>query len=322
MKRSHWITAVALAAIAGAYMLGRAGAPEPSAGLDTSIEGAVLENVEAGAKPTPPAAQRSTMGKNEALPSPDMPLKDTYTQLQARADAGDAGAASRLLRDLDRCRRLRGSEWGNANATAGLVNRNTDGMSPEQLRTYQMLLDAMELRQQRARKSQEQCAEVSDEMLDTLIVSLTQAARLGDEDARACYLGRGPLYDARSLLNHPGLLQNYRNDASTMIDAGLAAGDWRVVDLLQQAYEPGAQSLLAGLVGADPVQHYRYLRLYRLGAEQHRIARLDQQLAAAAANLTPVQLADANEWAQTTLRGNFKGDSTSATPQGWEACAF
>lgn len=322
-KKSLLILCVFLAAIVGAYLLGRA-APETEAADTAGEETAVVVGEPVSEKlPPPPARPTSaavTLGG--ALPARGVPLKDTFAELQARANAGDAVAATRLLRDLDRCKRLRGAEWRNTGVTGDLASRKTDGMSPEQLRTYQILFDTMKLRQQSVHENQGLCAGASDEMLDTLVPNLAQAARLGDEDARACYLGRGPLYDTRSLLAHPESLQAYRNNTSAMIDAGLAAGDWRVVDLLQQAYEPGAQSLLAGLVGADPVQHYRYLRLYRLGAEQHRVPRLDQQLAAAAANLTATQLADANEWAQTTLRGSFKGDSTSATPQGWEACAF
>ena len=104
-----------------------------------------------------------------------------------------------------------------------------------------------------------------EEMLGALVESMAQAAKLGDEEARACYLGSGPLNDMRSLVRHPEALRSYRDNAKGMIEAGVRSGDWRVVDLLQRAYEPGAQSLLAGLVGADPVQHYRYLKLYRLG---------------------------------------------------------
>jgi hypothetical protein len=326
MNRKHaLITCAAIVAIAGGgYAFGRWSLPEPSAiaHADQDADATSVAEKRDDPQQSLAAGVSAPVVTGGVLPLSTMPLKDTFALLQARTNAGDAGAARRLVRDLDRCSRLRGTNWKNSGTTNDLVNRDTDGMSPAQLRTYQVLLDAMELRQQEARKDRQLCSGVSDETLDTLVANIAQAARLGDEDARACYLGRGPLYDARSLLAHPESLQAYRNNTSAMIGAGLAAGDWRVVDLLQQAYEPGAQSLLAGLVGADPVQHYRYLRLYRLGAEQHRIARLDQQLAAAAANLTPAQLAEADEWARTSLRGNFKGNSTSATPQGWEACAF
>lgn len=321
MKRSHWLlAAAALVAIAAAYFLGRANVPPPAAPV-----AAPLPQDKAQAAPPPAIAAKpkpaSPAQKGDPLPPRGTPLKDAFADLQARADAGDRAAAMRLFREVNRCSRLRGSEWKNTGASDELTSKKTDGMSPEQLRTYQMLLDAMELRQKRVHESQALCDGVSDAMLDSLVPNIAQAARLGDDDARACFLGRGPLYDARSLLEHPEALQSYRGEAQSMIDAGLAAGDWKVVDLLQQAYEPGAQSLLAGLVGTDPVQHYRYLKLYRLGAEPHRIDQLDRQLASAAANLTPAQVAEADSWALSNAR-NFHGASTSATPQGWDPCAF
>lgn len=315
-------SSVALAVAVGAYFLGRSTGrtSEPPA----AVTGAQISNDEGRpkAEPSVPRAKPAIAAtKGDPLPSVGAPLKDTFAELQARANAGDAAAAARLFREVNHCVRLRGSEWMNVNASDQLTGKKTDGMSPEQLRTYQMLLDAMELRQQSVRENQKLCADVSKDVLESLVPNIAQAARLGDEEARACYLGRGPLYDSRSLIEHPETLQSYRSDAQSMIDAGLAGGDWRVVDLLQQAYEPGAQGLLAGVVGSDPVQHYRYLKLYRLGAEPHRTGQLDQQLSSAAANLTPAQVADADEWAQSNVH-NFRGPSTAVTPQGWDPCGF
>lgn len=322
MNLRYPLIAVALlAALAGAYLLGRTNAPAPTA--SPSSETDAFAGASSAAKPRVPAVKLApAAAKGTSLPTAGEPLRDTFAELQARADAGDAAAAARLLRDLNRCHRLRTSEWRNAASANELTGRKTQDMRPEQLRTYQMLLNAAELTQQRVRQDQVLCDGVGEEMLDALVENMAQAARLGDKEARACYLERGPLYDPRSLLSHPQSLSAYRQQVPAMIQSGLVAGDWRLVDLLRQAYEPGSSSLLAGLLGADPVQHYRYLRLYRLGAESHRIAGLDRQLAAAAANLTPEQVADADRWAQTTLQERFDGHSTAATPQGWEACAF
>lgn len=315
------IAAVLLAALAGAYWLGRTNASGP-APVPQQIEAANAEGPPAAKSASPAGKSAAAAAKGTSLPVPGTALKNTFATLQARANAGDAAAASRLLRDLDRCNRLRASEWRNASAADDLTRRSTEGMSAAQLRTYQMLLDTMQQRQQTVRDDQALCAGVGDEMLDTLVANLAQAARLGDKQARACYLERGPLYDARNLLDHPESLRSYRRDAARMIDAGLSAGDWRVVDLLRQSSQPGAQGLLTAMVGADPVQHYRYLKLYRLGAEPHRAAALDRQLAAAAGNLTAIQLGEADAWIQTTFRNGFQGNSTSATPPGWDACDF
>ncbi|MCL1635741.1 hypothetical protein M2650_14015 [Luteimonas sp. SX5] len=315
------IAAALLAALAGAYWLGRAN-PSGTARAPQGVE-ATDADLSSMAKKSPPAARPViAAAKGTSLPMPGTSLKDTFAELQSRAAAGDAAAASRLLRDLDRCNRLRAAEWRNASAADDLTRTSTEGMSAARLRTYQMLLDTMQQRQQKVRDDQMLCDGVGEEMLGTLVANLAQAARLGDKQARACYLERGPLYDARSLLDHPESLRSYRRDAARMIDAGLSAGDWRVVDLLRQSSQPGAPGLLAAMVGADPVRHYRYLKLYRLGAEPHRAAALDRQLAAAAANLTAIQLGEADAWTQTTLRNGFKGHSTSATPPGWDACDF
>ncbi|QWF17767.1 hypothetical protein [Lysobacter capsici] len=317
MKRSILLGAAVIAAVAGAYFVGRTQVSRPQATAPIGTDSADV----AAPGPTPDFNAPPKVIKGGVLPTAGTPLKDTFAKLQARANAGDVDAAGRLLRDLNQCTQLRATQWKNANATDTLTRKSTEGMSPAQLRTYQMLLDAVELRRQAESNSLQLCDGVNDAMLDSLVPNIAQAARLGDERARACYLERGPLYDARSLLKHPDSIRNYRAAATSMIDAGLAKGDWRVVDLLQKAYEPGAQGLLAGVVGTDPAQHYRYLKLYRLGAEQHRIAQLDQQLAAIAANLSPAQRADADDWAQTKLR-DFRGPSTNTTPPGWDACEF
>lgn len=315
--RRLWLAvaaAAALAAIVGAYFAGRAGAVRPDSHVRVAAEGSAAAEPAAEAWPTPI--------KGGLLPAPNAPLKDHFAQLQARANAGDAAAATRLVRDLDRCNRLRGAQWRNAGATEALTARSTEGMTAAQLRTYQTLLEAMELRQQREREERAACAGVDERMLASLTATIAQAAQLGDEQARACYLERGPLYDPRGLIRQPEALRSYRASAARLIENGLAAGDWRVVDLLQRAYEPGSTSLLGGLLGADPLQHYRYLKLYRLGAEAHRAAELDRQLAAAAAGLAPAQRAQADAWAQNTLEAGFRGRSTDGTAPGWEACDF
>lgn len=318
MKRSLLVAAgfaAVLAAVTGAYFAGRAGAD--AARRDLRVQVAAGEAAAVGV-----AADLPVVAKGAALPAPGTPLKDNFARLQAGANVGDIAAATRLVRDLDRCNRLRSTQWRNAGATDDLTRRSTEGMSAAQLRTYQALLEAVELRQQAARQDQALCAGVDERMLGSLVANIAQAARLGDAQARACYLERGPLYDARSLIRSPDALRGYRATATQLVEAGLAAGDWRVVDLLQQAYEPGSGSLLGGLLGADPVQHYRYLKLYRLGAEPHRAAELDRRLSAVASGLSPAEVAQADAWAQNTLDAGFKGRSTDGTPPGWEACDF
>lgn len=328
MKRQYLLlSGLVLIAVAAAFFLGRAGVSEHS--IASANAGAAVpaqsEDKTAIKKASLPAAAKhsvATIDKSTPLPPAGTPLRDTFADLQARADSGDAAAASRLFRDLNNCSRLPNLLWRIAGATDRITAQKTEGLNVPQLRTFQMQLDGVEMRQREAQKIKDLCAGVDDGMLGDLGASLAQAAQLGDVDARACYLGRGPTYDARSMLDRPDAIQSYRSSAQSMIDAGIAAGDWRVVNLLKSAYEPGAQGLLAGLVGADQALYYRYLKLYRLGAEQFRVADLDRQLAAAAVGLKPEQVSAADEWAQTTLQNNFNNPSTAVTPQGWDPCAF
>lgn len=315
-----WVC-LALAAVVGAYLLGRREGSTAHPAAMAAIATTDLSGQAPGSELPIVAKASLDFDLGASMPPLGTPLKTVYAQLQAQANAGDARAAARLLRDLNRCSRLRATEWSTMRNAGDLTEYKTEDLNAAQLRTYQTLLESAEIRQRDVEEGRTLCADVGDEILDTLNANLAQAARLGDADARACYLSRGPLYDQRSLLKRPAALGAYRREATALIETGLKAGDWRVVDLLQGAYEPGSQSLLAGLVGTDVDRHYRYLKLYRLGAENFRVAQIDRQLALAAANLSPAQRAEADEWAQTTLRENFNGASTAGTPQGWDACA-
>lgn len=240
--------------------------------------------------------------------------KGFFPALQARANAGDIAASTRLYRALSLCHRFRATDWSNALLADELLGLQTGEMVPKQLEDYKVQLDAIESRKQNMQKLHDLCNDADDATLDSLVPNLRKAAELGEGYARACYLVVGPNYDARALLRHPEWLGTYRAGVPSMIDAGMAAGDWRVVNILRTAYQPGADGLLAGVLGSDPVQQFRYLKLYRLGAGPGDIDVLDQQLAVAAARLQPEQLAEASEWAETTFQRSFDGRSSAGSP--------
>jgi len=305
-----------LAQSLGSKLAGRAASGETGA-TDTSTTGA--DGVPQGhAKAARSTRQRAA----QALADSHIPLKDRFADLQALANAGDVTAARRLYHDLNLCTLLAGVDADNSRLADELLGTDVGKMDSGQLHDYQTQLDAIEARGTNMQKLHTLCNGTSRQMFDTLVPSLQQAAKLGDADARACYLSRGPNLDMRGFLNHPEFLEEYRSSADAMIKAGLASGDWKMVDLLRNAYQPGTQSLLAGVVGSDPLQYYRYLKLYRLGAEAQRADELDSQLKAAAAKLAPAQIADSDAWAQATLRQNFSGTSTETTVTGWDPCSF
>ncbi|MFC4822515.1 hypothetical protein [Dokdonella ginsengisoli] len=315
---------IASAAIACAYLLGRVqgrnSAAEGSAAKDASVS-AVSEGHDVGGarkKPRVPAG-RKTM---PLLPG-DRPLKEVFAELQARADVGDVVAATRLYRDVGLCSRLRGIDWSNSRLADELLSEKVDAMDAAQLEGYQVQLDAIEARKQVMQRFHSLCDGATDSMLDSLVPNLQKAAQLGEEYARACYLQRGPSYDTRGLMGHPEWLANYRTSVASMVDAGIQAGDWKVVDVLRGAYQPGSESPLAGVLGSDAYQYYRYMKLYNLGADPDRAAQMNSSLAEAAQQLTPAQVADADSWAQTVFQRNFNGsNSTDSTIPGWDPCSF
>lgn len=318
MRRQHLaIALVALIAVACAYLLGRV------QGTDADVSTSSTGVEDASAKAPAKAFATTPLRNGAMLPPRDARLKDVFSDLQARANAGDVAAATRLYRDLSLCSRFRGIGWANARLADELLSERVDTMEPEQLGNYRAQLEAVESREQNTQKFRDLCDGASDAMLDSLVPNLRKAAQLGEESARACYLSVGPNYDASSLISHPEWLGAYRNSVSSLIDAGIAAGDSRIVNIVRDAYQPGSKTMLSGVLGSDPYQHYRYLKLYRLDAEPDATGNLDRQLAAAAAQLEPEQRAEADNWAETTFRQNFnRSDLTQPSVEGWDPCVF
>ena len=267
------------------------------------------------AEPMRVPAGRSAAGRGELpLPPAETPLKDIFAELQARASAGDKAAATRLYRDLSHCSRLRNVDQDYSRMTDETLSADPETMDPELLDNYQVQLEAIENNRRVLGRMQEMCAGVSDEMYGNLVSSIRRAAELGDAEARACYLGRGPAFDLRNSIAHPETFQAYRDGAPALAEAGLAAGDWKTVDLLIGAYQPGSDTLLSGVLGSDSYRYYRYLKLRSLGTGPSAGDALGRQLASAAAALTPSQLADADAWAQETFRRDFH-DAAAADAQ-------
>jgi hypothetical protein len=318
MRLRHAGLAIAvLTAVALGYVLDRAGASPGHRDVPASSGDRIARS---GAMPGFPG-QASLRG--DALPAPGTPLRRALANLQARATAGDVAAATRLYADLAICARLDGMERAFAGIADEVLSANAGTADAGGLDADRIQLDDVESRRRNIAKFRALCEGIDRNTLDLQVPALRRAAQLGDANARACYLARGPAYDAAAMVRHPEWLQGYRSGAAMLIDAGIAAGDWRVVDLLRNAFEPGANGMLAGVVGTDPLMHYRYLRLYRLGAEPYRVVQLDRQLAAAAARLSPSQRADADFWADAARQQQFDaGNSTESTVPGWDPCAI
>ncbi len=302
MRKGYPIVVLILLALAGAYWLGRS-QPRlpPRGGQDAPITTATGATRRTAATDLPGLPGRGGTG-------------GYFAGLQAAADAGDLTASTRLYRGLSLCHRLRMMDWSNAMLAGELLDAQTRGMTPAQLEDYRAQLDGIESRRQNAQQTKARCAEADAAMRDALVPSVRRAAQLGEPHARACYLAMGPGFDTRALARHPEWIDQYRGSVPGLIEAGMAAGDWTVVNILRNAYQPDADGLLAGVLGPDPVRHFRYLKLYRLGAGPGDIAALDRQLAVAAARLSPEQRGEAEEWAETAFRRDFHGRSSVGAP--------
>jgi hypothetical protein len=327
LRKYGWIVLVLCAALACGWLCW----PDTSSRNDVAVsasphQGNSAVGASAVAPTTVPTSGKSAAiparmspGSAPPLPPSGTPLKQIFDELKARADAGDAAAASRLYRDLSTCFAAAATMRSNTlNANALLEHPDSSvpaAIQQQQLDRAQELLKGTD-------RLKTLCAGVDQSLLGSLAATTLQAAQLGDASARDCYVHRGPFVNPHGMVDDPASLGVYRQQAPVLIDSAIASGDWKMVDMLQYAYGPSGGNLIAGLVGLDPVQHYRYLKLYRLGASGNRIPALDRQLAYAANQLDAQQRADADAWAAATQQSYFHGSSTDAAPQNWNACAI
>ena len=320
--RSALFTAAALAAIALAWFGGRATAPI-SAPVSGNSANSTSGKVNIATKQSAASLPRTApTAKKMPLPPPGTPLSQILAELRARSDAGDGEAASRLYHDLARCYSVDARAWVESLRADQLTAQPTSSKTTEAtLRAYERTLDMAQQRLAKFTQLKQVCAGLDEAALSTLPATTLRAAQLGDAGARNCYTHRGPLFEMRNLLDNPQWLSDYRANAPSLIEAGLADGDWRMVDMLRYAYSPRGNGLIGALVGPDPQMHYRYLKLFRLGADGPQTDELDRELTLAADRLSADQRSAADAWAQDQLR-NFSGKSTTTTPPGWDACAL
>jgi hypothetical protein len=245
-----------------------------------------------------------------ALPRPGTPLTQVYDELKARADTGDAPAASRLFHDIFRCVMAREQLLSTPTTAALLLEGDTSKLSAEQLTAREKHLAELEQTLSKARRNSQLC-EGLDETQSLLTPVMLQAARLGDVAASNCYVAGNMLADPR-LFDHPEWLTEYKANALAMAQAGVAQGDWGMVAQLQHAYARDGYAMLAlgRITGPDPVQNYRYLKLRRLGANSQNAPYYDKNLAFVAHDLSADEVAAGDAWAQDTYLRYF-----SAVPE-------
>ena len=253
------------------------------------------------------------------LPPAGAPLAQIYDELKARANAGDAQAASRLYHGLNRCRV--------ADSYRRHISRVLPGLLDADGRLHDVPLEqqdhALQITQEwvaYVERNKDFCAGTSDEQLASIIPTALLAATLGDQKALDCYIGTD-FTSMSNLFDHPEVITQYRDNVPGLIDTAIRKGDWVALDLAQRAYSGESEGTPLGqLIAADPLVAYRYQRLERLGASGEFAAELDRQIAQTAGHLTPTQIIAGDSWAQDQYSRYFNSSSSNEVSNGANIC--
>jgi len=332
MRRHFWIAAIAIAALAAGWWFGRNVAPThgsiaaENASPDVGNPGAnARSNVP---KPTTVRAQSglptNTTSVSKPLPPPGTPLKQTYDELKARADAGDAEAASRLFQDAQRCRRVRQLTRLTPQMAKRWLDEKTDGATAENLQVTDAFLGMAQSQLEFLRSNATLCSDAPEQVDSSLPLALL-AGQLGDLAAANCYVGGGDTFGIPSgVVDHPEWLSEYKKNALAYADAAVEKGDWTMVSQLAMAYEGNVPSLLGQVTGVDATMTYRYLALSRLGVQDNgkdqAITHLDARLKAMAENLTDEQKLAAADWARNAYQSYFTNHPKNPAHNSFTVC--
>ena len=247
-----------------------------------------------------------------SLPPPGTPLKDNFAELKARADAGDAAAASRLFDDLQHCREAQRINQ----FLPALAGRMLNGGVPSNADAAQRSDRALGMVQRGldfAQNNATLCADLTPEQMADLVPATLQAAQLGDPQAADCYVGAN-LNNWPDVLNNPDWINQYKNNALPLATSALQQGDWAMVGLLASANggNPRSNNMLNQVTGTNIQQAYTYAKLMSLGQPTgtNPSARSNNALSTLGSQLSADQIQAADAQAQSMYQQYF-----SATPR-------
>lgn len=258
----------------------------------------------------PPTAQAATQAP---LPSANTPWAALYAALSERAASGDKDAATRLFRDTLRCIHFGGVQkrvdralraTGETVADESADAAKLASIQERDLAAMQEILTANEA----------MCAAVTSEDLDGRVYPIMlHAAMAGDMSAATCFVGAG-YFDGSSTdpLRQEEIVR-FKNDARSVIHAGVESGNWELVQLLILAYDRlyghrnDPNSLTDYLVGPNLIEYYAYNKLLSLGAIGPAATRSNLRMARILAehDLSSEDRAIADAWARRTFHEQF-----------------
>ncbi|HEY8011460.1 MAG TPA: hypothetical protein VIE67_10745 [Rudaea sp.] len=241
------------------------------------------------------------------LPPPNAPLKQTFAELKARADAGDAAAASRLFHDIQNCAEVQRINQMMPNFANRVLNGDPSSMSPGAAQRSDRMLGMIQKNLDFAQDNAALCADVGPDEMAALVPATLEAAQAGDPRAANCYVGAN-LNNWPGVLDNPNWISDYKANALPLATAAVQQGDWPMVGLMASAYAGGVRSntMLTQVTGANPVQAYSYAKLMSLGQPAGNTSnRATNNLTNLASQLSSDQQQAADAWAQNAYQQYF-----------------
>lgn len=250
---------------------------------------------QAGASPRAGPAPRQS--------APPESFAQDAERLLARADYGDADAASSVFQETSRCAHA-ASFVRNATVTLRVCGQET---RPEFVQRCQRQTDGLRERITRAQAQADACGGTSEPEATRLRYrAAVLAARSGDEGAQACIVQAD--FDQRFLDLTDADREQYQIAAIAYYNSALERGDWRVLPAMtisrrSLGHVHGLQRLLTD---GDEETRYRMTRLLRWGAEGSYAAELDKRLNYFRnSGGPPIDFAAADAWAERQFREHF-----------------
>lgn len=149
----------------------------------------------------------------------------------------------------------------------------------------------------------------SNAIAGTIYPLLLEMARQGDAEAANCYVAAD--FELNDDQRKPSRIEEYRRNATTLIQAQLERGDWRMVKLLEAAYDRdndqhrGRYSWFREISMGNRAQAYGYAKLLHLGATNGDSDAADRFLEARKAELSPDQIVEQDVWAEREFKAHF-----------------
>jgi len=318
VSRSTIFVTLALVAVAiAAFYGGRRTAPAPGQGADIDAQekvenAAISTKGKSGAAAAKPASVQapgrrmldsaaSNASARAPLPAAGTQLKSILADLKARADAGDADAASRLFKDMETCAQVQRLNQ----IMPGMANNVLNNNSANTQRQGRML-DFVQRNLDFAQSNAAMCAGLSADDMANLVPATLEAAQLGDAQAANCYVGAN-LNNWPGLVNNPQWVQDYQSNALNLANSALQQGDWSMAMLMTQAYGGSSRNMLNQLTGTSAAQAYTYAKLMSLGQPTgtQQSQRSTNALSNFSSQLTPDQIQAADQQAQQMYQQYF-----------------